>query len=272
MFRPGLCAVLLSLVALAGVRPANYQIAATAVSTNAVAGPATLQPPNAVQDDNRVTTAADGKSGSVVSGRVTYAGPSIAPRQIQIIKDEEICGKGPTQIPEVELSDNGGLANVVVELQGAKQPETGWHWHAPADGYTIRQKNCGFEPRMLVMPNGSELTVYNDDPIAHNVNTGQFNQMQPGGAAPIKKEIRSRRPIRVTCNIHNWMEGWIYPAQSPYYAVSDQDGSFSFPISMAETPPGKYRVTAWHPFLGKQRLSVTLGDGDNRLDIRFDKR
>ena len=269
MLRPCISVIPLLLVATVGLRQADCWTAATSIFASTVPQQATLKPRDGVPSDDQEATVADGDIPKTLSGRVTYTGPSIALRQIQIIKDEEVCGQGPKQIAEVEVSDDGGLANVVVELQGAKPPETGWLWVAPADGYAIRQKNCGFEPRLLVMPNGSELVVYNDDPVAHNVNTGQFNQMQPGGAAPIKKQIRSRRPIRVTCNIHNWMEGWIYTAQSPYYAVSQPDGSFS--ISTSDVPPGTYRVTAWHPFLRKKKLNVTLGDGDNRLDIQFDK-
>ena len=271
MQRPGLCTIFVFLVAATvGLCFADCWSGQTPAVAASEAQPASSLHQDRVQGGRNRAEIANGNSRSTVSGRVTYAGPSIAPRKLQIIKDEEICGKGVTQIVDVEVADDGGLANAIVELQGVKPPESGWQWDAPADGYAIRQKNCSFEPHMLVMPNGSELVVYNDDPVAHNVNTGQFNQMQPGGAGPIKKQIRSRRPIRVTCNIHNWMEGWIYPAQSPYYAVSDKEGSFSFPV--ADVPTGKYRVTAWHPLLGKKKLNIALGGGDIRLDIEFDKK
>ncbi len=53
------------------------------------------------------------------------------------------------------------------------------------------------------------------------------------------------------------MEGWIYPVQSPFYAVTNERGEFS----IKGIPAGKYRVTIWHPFLGRktERLSLRAG-------------
>jgi len=187
---------------------------------------------------------------STMTGRVVFKGTPPAARKIQITKDPEICKAADTEIQEVVVGEDGGLANTVVEITGVDPPEgSEWTWETPEEGFVLRQKNCGFTPTMLVMPNGSNVKVFNDDPVAHNVNTGGWNEMQAKESPAIEKPIESRSPVRVSCNIHSWMEAWIYPTRSPFYAVTDKDGSFS----IKNVPPGRYRVVVWHPNLGKKR-------------------
>lgn len=201
-----------------------------------------------------------------LSGTITFSGKPIPPRIVQVTKDVETCKKAGDPIDEITVSDDGHLAGVVIEVQGAKPPSGEWTWNEPKDGYVLRQEHCSFSPRVLVIKNGSNVQVYNDDNVAHNVNTGQWNVMQPKGADAIDKPIKSRRPLRVGCNIHSWMEAWVYPAQTPLYAISDKDGKFSIP----NVPPGKYRAVAWHPALRQQRLRVTIDAGKaTTQDVSF---
>lgn len=198
-------------------------------------------------------------------GRITLSGKIPPPRKLLINKDEEVCGAVDTVIDVV--GSDGGVANVVIEIKGVEG--TDWKWDEPADGYVIRQKQCQFLPGMVVIPNGKEISVYNDDPVGHNVNTGDWNQMQPPGKTPIVRPVEARAPIKIGCNIHSWMEAWIYPAQSPFYAVSDERGEFA----IKGIPSGKYRVTIWHPFLGRKTERVTLDEGEvARLNHVFDSK
>ena len=47
-------------------------------------------------------------------------------------------------------------------------------------------------------------------------------------------------------NTDPYMKNWGYAVDNPYYAVTDETGSF--PIE--DLPPGTYRLKAWHPILG----------------------
>jgi hypothetical protein len=116
------------------------------------------------------------------------------------------------------------------------------------------------------MPDGAELTVTNDDPVAHNVNTGSWNIMQPAGSPPIVRKLSGRQPIRVGCNIHSWMEAWVYTVKSPLYAVTGLDGHYA----IENIPPGKYRATAWHPYLGLQRFRVNIRAGGEGGEVVHD--
>ena len=124
----------------------------------------------------------------------------------------------------------------------------------------IQQKGCRFHPNFLVVPAGAELTVYNNDPVLHNVNTGQWNIAQPGGEDYVSKRklaYQGRPFVQLKCNVHSWMEAHVYLARSPYYAVTAADGKFR----IENVPPGSYKVTARHPKLRTQRFKITIESG-----------
>jgi len=50
------------------------------------------------------------------------------------------------------------------------------------------------------------------------------------------------------------MKGWLVVAQHPYYALTDETGSFE----IANIPPGTYTLELWHETLGKQTRKVTV--------------
>ncbi len=201
--------------------------------------------------------------GADLSGRVTLKGKIPPPRKLSITKDVETCGAVDT-IQDIEGTD-GGVANVVIEVKGVKGDD--WTFKKPADGYVLRQKDCQFKPNLVVIPVGEDISVFNDDPVGHNVNTGDWNQMQPAGKTPIVKPVESKAPTKIGCNIHSWMEAWIYPVQNPYFAVTDAKGNFK----IEGVPPGKYRVNIWHAALGRKTARLTLESGKAaKLDHEYE--
>ena len=195
-------------------------------------------------------------SGSL-HGIVTFQGALPAPRVIQATKDPEVCSAGEGEVQHVVVKD-GRLAGAIMELsvKGDDLPE----FKSPENGFVIRQKDCRFSPRLLVAYSGAELVVYNDDRVSHNVNTGAWNLLQAPGSEPIREPITfgGNSFTRVTCNIHNWMETWVYVARSPFYAVSDDKGEFL----IEGIPPGtRIRGVLTHATLGKQRVFVDVEAG-----------
>lgn len=225
-----------------------------ATSTTATEDPVVTEPSETTSKEPTKGTTETG----TLTGVVTFEGELPPPRTIQATKDPDICMKGEGEVQDVHVKD-GKLAGAVVELsvRGAKG-----NTEPPKDGFVIRQKDCRFTNPTIVAYDGAELTIYNDDPIQHNVNSGQWNQIQGPGPDPIKQKINfSGVPfLRVTCNIHNWMETWVYVAQSKFHAISGEDGKFK----IEGVPPGKYRGYVIHPTLGKQRLSVTIEAGQTQ--------
>lgn len=214
---------------------------------------------------SQTTPQGDKGDTGVLVGRVRFEGTVPPTRQIQVNKDESVCHLAAGEVRDVVVSADNALSEVVIEIQGIKQQDKQdkWEWKTPEGGYIIRQKGCQFQPRLLVVPAGAELTIYNDDPILHNINTGQWNIAQPKGLnRSIKKRINyeGRPLIRVNCNVHSWMEAWIYVVRSPYYATTGADGKFK----IENIPPGSYKVTATHPThptLRTEKFQITIGSG-----------
>ncbi|MEZ6152133.1 MAG: hypothetical protein R3C09_18685 [Pirellulaceae bacterium] len=159
------------------------------------------------------------------------------------------CGAVDTRV-DVEGID-GGVAHVVIEIKGVEGEN--FHHVDPPAGYVIRQKDCQFTPSLIVVPNGKDIQVFNDDPVGHNVNTGRGIKCNSRNSRS-SSLLRVNRRSKLFSNIHSWMEGWITQAQNPYFAVTDEKGDFT----ILGVPPGKYRISIWHPSLGRETARLTL--------------
>ena len=210
--------------------------------------------------------------GGTINGKVRFAGTVPAPENMAINKDMEICG-GDHRVHQTVKVEAGGLGEVVVALKGIKQ---GKAWDPDLASASLLQEKCEFLPYMQIMKKGTELQVKNGDDVSHNIHTyeligrarvSQFNVQQPAGST-FSKSIKMRRGnvIRMECDQHDFMIGWAYIPDNPYYAVVATDGSFSIP----DVPAGTYEVEAWHPYLGVQKSSATVEAGGTvALDFEF---
>ncbi len=195
---------------------------------------------------------------ATLTGRITLDGEAPPPRRITINKDTELCSVRSNTVQDVVVGEEGGVADVVVEVTGVRESkQTPFLWKTPKAGYVLRQKDCGFVPSLLVVPNGATITVVNDDRVTHNINTGAWNEMQSAGAPAVEKSVEGKKPIHVSCNIHSWMDAWLYPVQSPFYAKTGKDGTYE----IEGIPPGKYRVKFWHASLRSVKERITLEPG-----------
>jgi len=153
---------------------------------------------------------------------------------------------------------------VVVYLDKVKE---GKAFPAELSTSHIDQKGCEFKPFLQVMRNGTELAAVNDDPVLHNIHTYEilgrakktvFNvsQAKPG---TIKKKVTLKRgdALKVECDAHDFMHGFVFAAKNPYFAVVGDDGSFT----IDNIPPGKYTIKAWHGTLKNQKSKVEVSAG-----------
>ena len=62
-----------------------------------------------------------------------------------------------------------------------------------------------------------------------------FNLALPNEGQRIPTELPRAGAVRVDCDAHGWMEGWIYVVDNPYYAVTGADGKFPSPTSRPAT-------------------------------------
>jgi hypothetical protein len=63
--------------------------------------------------------------------------------------------------------------------------------------------------------------------------------------------------VTIGCNIHDWMVGYIYVSESPYFATTGADGR----ATLGGLPAGRYSVRVWHPQLAMAE-AATRRDAD----------
>ena len=177
-------------------------------------------------------------------------------------------GATPAQ-PIVVTDAGGGLANTFISLQG-NFPAT----PVPAEPVTIVQRNCQYLPRVVAARVGQTLRIVNQDTTLHNLHSQStmnvFNVTQPRSGMVFDFPLKAAEVMmRLTCDAHRWMFGYIAVMTHPYFAVSGADGSYT----IANVPPGRYTVKTWHERFGEQTKTVVVAaDGAATLDIAYQPR
>ena len=64
--------------------------------------------------------------------------------------------------------------------------------------------------------------------------------------------------MRVACDVHAWMEGWVIVVDNPYVALTDTHGRFE----IGDIPPGEYSLSMWHEQLGEVTKPVIVKTGE----------
>ena len=183
--------------------------------------------------------------------------------------DQYLCGK-EKEAGDLVLSSTNGIRNVVVSLQGVPNGSKAPANIAPAK---MDQKQCVFVPRVVIVPVGGTVEFLNSDRLLHNVRGGgkenpPFNRAQPH-ARTIAIGFKSPEVLRVDCDLHSWMRGWIVVAEHPFYAVTNEEGEFVF----ENVPLGKYKLQAWQEILGRVDQEVAVsGEGTQTITVRMEKK
>src|SRR4249920_294935 len=213
--------------------------------------------------------AAANVSAATIKGNVRYSGTRVEKKTFPVTIDQYLCGK-EKEAGDLVLSSANGIRNVVVSLDGVP---VGSKAPAPPVPAKMDQKQCVFVPRVIVVPVGGTVEFLNSDRLLHNVRGGgkenpPFNRAQPH-ARTIAIGFKSPEVLRVDCDLHSWMRGWIVVAEHPFYAVTNEEGEFVF----ENVPPGKYKLQAWQEVLGRAGQEVTVaGEGTQTITVRMEKK
>lgn len=165
----------------------------------------------------------------------------------------------------IQVVDKSGnpLEGVVVELFNPAFSRQGSGQKTPA---IMDQINKQFAPHILVVQRGDDVSFPNSDSIKHHVYSFSkpkpfqlklYKDIQP---API--EFDKSGVVALGCNIHDWMVGYVYVADSKFVSRSDKQGKTVFKLPSLVTEAIAYRV--WHPLIQQKDLDrrevLNLGD------------
>ena len=191
-----------------------------------------------------------------IKGNVRYVGAPVEKKKTSVTIDQYVCGK-EKEPEDLVLSSNNGIRNAVVSLQNVP-PGAKREWNLPAA--KMDQKQCSFIPRVVIVPVGGTVEFLNSDRLLHNVRSigkenPPFNRAQPHGRS-ISFSFKQPELLRVDCDLHSWMRGWVVVAEHPFYAVTNEQGEFI----LENVPRGKYTLQTWHESLGNVTQELVVGD------------
>lgn len=218
--------------------------------------------------------------GATVRGKVTFTGTVPAPKEFELHRypDRAFCsalsdGNGHRLLKEVNVGPDGGLKDVVVVVDGIEKGKPFTFTDAE-----VEASICQFLPFVTVVSDKRRVTVFNRDPVSHDIQGYAYDQagvdivlhrpaLHVSGTTDIVQLVKGRKVFTMQCGMHPYMQNWGYAIDNPYYAVTDLTGSFA----IDDLPPGTYRIKAWHPILGMQEREVTVKPNETvSLDWLFE--
>jgi plastocyanin len=111
----------------------------------------------------------------------------------------------------------------------------------------VDQVDKQFVPYVKPVFVGSKIHFPNSDNIRHQVYSfspaKKFElPLYAGTDAP---PVIFDKPgvVVLGCNIHDWMVGYIYVSETPFFAKTETAGT----ATLIDLPPGEYTVRVWHP-------------------------
>jgi plastocyanin len=158
--------------------------------------------------------------------------------------------------PAAGAAELSGRVEVVVKGRSAPgeasqavvwfEPERAVAPAAPARPLEMVTQKKEFSPRVLVAPRGATVAFPNRDPILHNVfsvsETRRFDLGLFGTGEAGRVRFDQGGVVRVFCNVHHDMVGYLLVLDTPFSTVPDARGAFRLP----DLPPGRGTLTVWH--------------------------
>jgi plastocyanin len=143
------------------------------------------------------------------------------------------------------------------------EPAGGAPVRPPSTPFTMTTKDKQFVPRVLTVPKGSRVVFPNQDVILHNVfsvSTGNsFDLGLYKRGAGKEATFKEAGLVRVFCNVHHAMVGYVWVLNTPFLATPGADGGFV----LTGLPRGPGKLTVWH----EQADPVTIDVQVPRTDL-----
>ena len=136
------------------------------------------------------------------------------------------------------------------------------------------QKACHFIPHAMFARTDQTILVKSNDACSHNTHTYPLRNKAENfilptinrAGVPLKHAVAEILPIKVSCDIHTWMNAWWLILDHPYAAVTSKDGTFQ----IEKLPAGQYDFIVWHERTGyikydsKRGFQVTVTAGKTK--------
>ena len=163
-----------------------------------------------------------------------------------------LCAAARAGELEAVVKDHKGrpVADAVilaVPMDAKADAKNAGHVKLPLDA--VDQVDKQFVPFVKAVFIGSTIRFPNSDNIRHQVYSfspaKKFELPLYSGTEAASVMFDKAGVVVLGCNIHDWMIGYIYVSDTPYFAKTDAGGR----AMIADLPAGAYTVRLWHPGL-----------------------
>lgn len=211
-----------------------------------------------------------------ITGRVTLKGADAArlTKVVDVGGNPFCTGHGDIVDSTWRVAADGGLADVVITVRGSQRASN------LKDSPLVDQTKCEFVPHTIAVQAGQSVRFHNSDLTFHNIRIARCeagthgkgdnidNIGQPSRGDENVKAFNTPGIYRLECDVHRWMNAWVFVHEGVHAAVSAANGHFTISRALAD---GEYVVEAWHPqFPQKLSQTVTVRGGKASADFVFD--
>lgn len=143
--------------------------------------------------------------------------------------------------------------------------------------YRVAQQNIQFNPFMLVVPVGADVSFPNLDKVRHHVYSfsagNKFEIKLYGHEENRTAKMNTAGVAAIGCNIHDQMVGFIRVVDTQYAGKTDANGV----VTIQDVPAGAIKASVWHPYMramkNEKPLSTTsVGAGATREQVAVELR
>jgi hypothetical protein len=212
---------------------------------------------------NQILFGADSKGS--VSGTVKFFGTPPPKVSTPVKNDPAVCGAIYLEETLVNF-ESKGVKNAIISL---KKKSDGMKPTGGEKKIYLISKNCHIEPYVTAIPNDISVSIKNSDPILHVLKFSKENQVLFTLPLPangnIVKTFNHSGLIQIDCVLHPFMKSFIAILDTPFYTLSDLNGSFHLP----DLDPGKYTLSIWHKSFGSIEKEIEVAPGKS-LNLNFE--
>jgi hypothetical protein len=197
------------------------------------------------------------------------------PRRIRMNDQERHCSskvKGEVDGDDIVVDPKGNVTWAFVYVKSGLEAKT---WPVPKTPVVIQQQTCRYVPHMAGVMVGQDFMMKSGDPVLHIPHVNPMNNKEWGfsqgkvGDERVKQFTAPEVMVRLICDVHQWMEGWIGVLDHPFHAVSGPGGKWE----IKNLPKGKYTVEVWHEHYKPVTVEVEVDSATPKaVDVELKER
>jgi plastocyanin len=154
---------------------------------------------------------------------------------------------------DVRTPQGQPVANAVVTVAGSHNGPIHFPWP-----YRMAQQNMQFDPFVLIVPVGADVSFPNLDTVRHHVYSFSaaktFELKLFGHDETRVVHFDKAGVVDLGCNIHDNMIAYIVVVDTPYAAQTNAAGE----AIVRGVPAGAHAVRVWHPYLKAPGNAIAL--------------